>query len=84
MSERKIKDPRIIKAVDEFIAKMNALGITPLIDADDRHVVMAWKLSEMLQSLKKSLLKQGVPEGQLKIELIPFGSDYYIRVTVWK
>jgi len=74
----------IDKKVAEFIAKMNALGMTPLLDLNDEHALIAFSLKEFLSGMKRSLIKAGIPEEKINIEVVPFQNDKYIKVLVKK
>jgi len=76
--------PQIDKKIAEFIAKMNALGLTPLIDLKDEYALIAFSLKDFLAGMKRSLVKSGVPEDKLTIEVVPFQNDRYIKVLVKK
>jgi len=76
--------PQIDKKIAEFIAKMNALGLTPLIDIRDDYALIAFSEREFLAGMKRSLIKSGVPEDRLTIEVVPFQGDRYIKVLVKK
>jgi hypothetical protein len=72
------------KNISQFIEKMNALGLTPLVDLNDEHALIAFSLKEFLSAMKRTLLKSGVPEDKLAIEVVPYGSDRYIKVLIKK
>lgn len=74
----------IDRNVAQFIQKMNALGLTPLLDLRDDYVLIAFSLKEFLAGMKRSLIKSGVPEDKLNIEVVPYGSDKYIKVLIKK
>lgn len=74
----------IDRNVAQFIQKMNALGLTPLVDINDEHALIAFSLKEFLAGMKRSLIKSGVPEDKLVIEVVPYGNDKYIKVLVKK
>jgi hypothetical protein len=74
----------IDRNVAEFIKKMNALGMTPLLDLNDEHALIAFSLKEFLAGMKRSLIKSGVPEDKVNIEVVPFQNDKYIKVLVKK
>jgi hypothetical protein len=74
----------IDKRVAEFIAKMNALGLTPVVDITEDHTLVAFSLREFLAGMKKSLIKSGVPEEKIIVEVVPFKDDRYIKVVVKK
>jgi hypothetical protein len=74
----------IDKKVAEFIAKMNALGLTPLIDIRDEYALIAFSLKEFLAGMKRSLIKSGVSEDKVNIEVVPFQNDKYIKVLIKK
>jgi hypothetical protein len=74
----------IDKKVAEFIAKMNALGLTPLIDIRDEYALIAFSLKEFLAGMKRSLIKSGVHEDKVNIEVVPFQNDKYIKVLIKK
>jgi hypothetical protein len=74
--------PNIDRNIAEFIKKMNALGLTPLLDLNDEHALIAFSLKEFLSGMKRSLVKAGVPEEKITIEVVPFQNDKYIRVLV--
>jgi hypothetical protein len=63
---------------------MNALGLTPLLDLNDDYALVAFSLKEFLEGMKRSLIKSGVPEGKLSIEVVPFQNDRYIKVLIRK
>jgi hypothetical protein len=75
---------QIDKRIAEFIAKMNALGLTPLLDLNDDYALIAFSLREFLTGMKKSLVKSGVPEDKLVIEVVPYGNDRYVKILVRK
>jgi len=70
------------RRVTEFIAKMNALGLTPLVDIKDDVALIAFSEKEFLGGMKRSLIKSGVPEDKLIIEIVPYGNDRYIKILV--
>jgi len=70
------------RRVTEFIAKMNALGLTPLVDIKEDVALIAFSEKEFLGGMKRSLLKSGVPEDKLVIEVVPYGNDRYIKILV--
>jgi hypothetical protein len=70
------------RRVTEFIAKMNALGLTPLVDIKEDVALIAFSEKEFLGGMKRSLLKSGVPEDKLIIEVVPYGNDRYIKIIV--
>jgi len=72
------------RQVAEFIAKMNALGITPLLDITEEGSLVAFTIKEMMSSMKKSLVKAGIQEDKIRIELIPFRDTYYIKIYIAK
>jgi hypothetical protein len=74
----------IDRNVAQFIQKMNALGLTPLLDLRDDHALIAFSLKEFLAGMKRSLVKSGVPEDKLFIEMVPYGNDKYIKVLIKK
>jgi hypothetical protein len=74
----------IDRNVAQFIQKMNALGLTPLLDLRDDHALIAFSLKEFLAGMKRSLIKSGVPEDKLSIEMVPYGNDKYIKVLIKK
>ena len=70
------------RRVTEFIAKMNALGLTPLVDIREDVALIAFSEKEFLGGMKRSLLRSGVPEDKLIIEVVPYGNDRYIKILV--
>jgi len=70
------------RRVTEFIAKMNALGLTPLVDIKEDAALIAFSEKEFLGGMKRSLIKSGVPEDKLVIEIVPYGNDRYIKILV--
>jgi hypothetical protein len=72
------------KRVTEFIAKMNALGLTPLVDIREDMALIAFSEKEFLGGMKRSLIKSGVPEDKLVIEVVPYENDRYIKIIVKK
>jgi len=76
--------PNIDKNVAQFIQRMNALGLTPLIDLRDDYALIAFSLKEFLTGMKRSLIKSGVPENNINIEVVPYGNDRYIKVLIKK
>jgi hypothetical protein len=76
--------PQIDKRVAEFIAKMNALGLTPVVELNDEFAMIAFSLREFLAGMKRSLIKSGVPEDKLNVEMVPFQNDKYIKVLIKK
>ena len=74
----------IDRNVAQFIQKMNALGLTPLVDINDEYALIAFSLNEFLAGMKRSLIKSGVPEDKLTVEVVPFQNDRYIKVLVKK
>ena len=70
------------RRVTEFIAKMNGLGLTPLVDIKEDVALIAFSEKEFLGGMKRSLLKSGVPEDKLIIEVVPYGNDRYIKILV--
>jgi len=70
------------RRVTEFIAKMNGLGLTPLVDIKEDVALIAFSEKEFLGGMKRSLLKSGVPEDKLIIEVVPYGNDRYIKIIV--
>ncbi|MCI4409943.1 MAG: hypothetical protein JHC26_12690 [Thermofilum sp.] len=70
------------RRLSELIAKMNALGLTPLIYIRDDEAMMAFSEREFLGALKRNLLKSGVPEEKLTVEAVPYGNDRYIKIIV--
>lgn len=77
-------ETKLSKAIAEFVRKMNALGITPMIHPTDHDVTIAFSLPEMLASMKKSLISTGVPESHLTIEIVPFKGEEYIKIYIKK
>jgi hypothetical protein len=75
---------QIDRKVAEFIDKMNAIGLVPLLDINDEHTMIAFSLREFLTAMKKTLIKSGVPEDKLVVEVVPYGNDRYIKVLVKK
>jgi hypothetical protein len=75
---------QVDRRVAEFIAKMNALGLTPLVDINDEHVLIAFSEKEFLLAMKRSLIKSGVSEDKLTVEVVPFQNDRYIKVIIRK
>jgi hypothetical protein len=76
--------PQIDKKIAEFIAKMNALGMTPLLQLNEDYALVAFSLKEFLTGMKRSLIKSGVPEEKITIEVVPFQNDKYIKVLIKK
>ena len=76
--------PNIERNVAQLIQKMNALGLTPLLDINDEYALIAFSLNEFLTGMKRSLIKSGVPEDKLTVEVVPYGNDKYIKVLVRK
>jgi len=74
----------IDRNVAQFIQKMNALGLTPLLDLRDDYALIAFSLKEFLAGMKRSLIKSGVPEDKVNIEVVPFQNDRYIKVLIKK
>jgi len=74
----------IDRNVAQFIQKMNALGLTPLLDLRDEYALIAFSLREFLAGMKRSLIKSGVPEDKLSVEVVPYGNDKYIKVLIRK
>ena len=72
----------IDRNVAQFIQKMNALGLTPLLDLRDEYALIAFSLRELLAGMKRSLIKSGVPEDKLTVEVVPYGNDKYIKVLI--
>jgi len=70
------------RRITEFIAKMNALGLTPLVDIKEDTALVAFSEKEFLGGMKRSLIKSGVPEDKLTIEVVPYGNDRYIKILV--
>ena len=70
--------------IAEFIRKMNALGITPLIDITEKEALVAFTVKEMIQSMKRTLTKAGISEDKIRIELIPFKDTHYIKIVIVK
>jgi len=70
--------------IAEFIRKMNALGITPLIDITEKDALVAFTVKEMMASMKKTLIKAGISEDKIRIELIPFKDTQYIKIVIVK
>jgi len=70
------------RRITEFIAKMNALGLTPLVDIREDTALIAFSEKEFLSGMKRSLIKSGVPESKLTIEVVPYGNDRYIKIVV--
>jgi len=70
--------------VAQFIQKMNALGMTPLLDLREDYALIAFSLKEFLTGMKRSLIKSGVPEDKLTVEVVPYGNDKYIKVLIKK
>jgi hypothetical protein len=75
---------QVDRRVAEFIAKMNALGLTPLVDINDEHALIAFSEKEFLLAMKRSLIKSGVSEDRLTVEVVPFQNDRYIKVIIRK
>ena len=76
--------PNVDRHVAQFIQKMNALGLTPLVDINEEHALIAFSLKEFLTGMKRSLIKSGVPEDKLTVEVVPYGNDKYIKVIIKK
>jgi len=74
----------IDRNVAQFIQKMNALGLTPLVDINEEHALIAFSLKEFLAGMKRSLIKSGVSEDKLTVEVVPFQNDRYIKVIIRK
>ena len=74
----------IDRNVAEFIRKMNAIGLTPLLDLNDEYALIAFSLKEFLSGMKRSLIKAGIPEEKINVEIVPFQNDKYIKVLVKK
>jgi hypothetical protein len=74
----------IDRNVAQFIQKMNALGLTPLLNLNDEYALIAFSLREFLAGMKRSLIKSGVPEDKVSIEVVPFQNDKYIKVLIKK
>ena len=74
----------IDRNVAEFIRKMNAIGLTPLLDLNDEYAMIAFSLKEFLSGMKRSLIKAGIPEEKINVEVVPFQNDKYIKVLVKK
>jgi len=74
----------IDRNVAEFIRKMNAIGLTPLLDLNDEYALIAFSLKEFLTGMKRSLIKAGIPEEKINVEVVPFQNDKYIKVLVKK
>jgi hypothetical protein len=74
----------IDRNVAQFIQKMNALGLTPLLNLNDEYALIAFSLREFLAGMKRSLIKSGVPEDKVNIEVVPFQNDKYIKVLIKK
>jgi len=74
----------IDRNVAEFIRKMNAIGLTPLLDLNDEYALIAFSLKEFLSGMKRSLIKAGIPEEKINVEVVPFQNDKYIKVLVKK
>ncbi len=75
---------QIERSVAQFIQKMNSIGLTPLVDINDEYALIAFSLKEFLTAAKRSLIKSGVPEEKLVIEIVPFQGDKYIKILVKK
>jgi hypothetical protein len=76
--------PQIDRKIAEFIDRMNKLGLTPVVKVDDESALVAFSLKEFLTGLKRSLIKSGVPEDKLSIELVPFQNDKYVKIFIKK
>jgi hypothetical protein len=72
----------IDRNIAEFIHKMNAIGITPLLDIRDDYALIAFSLKEFLAGMKRALIKSGVPEDKITVEIVPFQNDKYVKVLV--
>lgn len=79
-----VNETRLSRAISDFVRKMNALGITPMIHITQQDVTIAFSVPEMLASLKKSLIQAGVPEAHLTIEVVPFKGEDYIKIYIRK
>ena len=78
----KLHNKGIDRKIAEFIAKMNALGLTPLIDISEEMTLIAFSEKEFLTSMKRHLIKSGIPEDKIAIEVVPFTNDRYIKIMV--
>jgi hypothetical protein len=78
----KLQSGGIDRKIAEFIAKMNALGLTPLIDISEEAALIAFSEKEFLASMKRHLIKSGIPENKIAIEVVPLSDDRYIKITV--
>lgn len=79
-----IKDKRVAKIISDFVAKMNAIGIVPMVLPTDDDVTIAFSIPEMLRALKESLIKAGIKEDHLTVEIVPFKGDDYVKIYVKK
>jgi hypothetical protein len=77
-----LRDRGIDRRIAEFIARMNALGLTPLIDISEETTLIAFSEREFLASMKRHLIKSGIPEDRVTIEVVPFSNDHYIKIMV--
>ncbi len=75
---------QIERSLAQFIQKMNSIGLTPLVEVNDEFALIAFSMKEFLTAMKKTLIKSGVPEEKLTIEVVPFQNDRYIKVLVKK
>jgi hypothetical protein len=76
--------PQIERIVAQFVHKMNQIGLTPLVDINDKHAFVAFSFKEFITAMKNTLLKAGIPEDKLTVEVVPFQGDKYIRILVKK
>jgi hypothetical protein len=74
----------IDRNIAQFVQKMNAIGLTPLLDLNDEYALIAFSLKEFLSGMKRSLIKAGIPEDKINVEVVPFQNDKYIKVLVKK
>jgi len=45
---------------------------------------VAFTVKEMMASMKKTLIKAGISEDKIRIELIPFKDTQYIKIIIAK
>ncbi len=72
------------KAVAEFVAKMNAIGLTPYIHTTEDDVTIAFSLEEFMAAMKKTIMTAGVREDKITIEIVPFKGTEYIKIYMRK
>jgi len=74
--------PQVDRKVAEFIAKMNTLGLTPVVHIDESLAMVAFSLREFMAGMRRTLVKSGIPEEKITVEVVPFKDDKYIKVLV--